>query len=559
MTIAKNSAISSSSSPKNQKNSSNNKFDLLSSTTQEEFPALARKEGPSDADVQKEKAMGTIVGIPPLSLEPLVEYVELNYWRNSVYCFILGANPPWEIVEGFIRRLRVNYQPLIVKPWTPDVELIKHEVKSVPVWVKLHQLPLKFWGKGIPKIAGLLGNYIKCDPATEEKTRIGYARVMIEVSFGSALPDKVRFLDEHGDMVEVEVEYEWKPVACDVCHGVGHLSADCRKAHKKKTQAPLPTQKPAAKIWRPKAVGISKSQQDKGKAKVTSPVVVTHSGPTVEIQLQTPVVWHRTGTYSSGSTPIRPIMRMSRQETTEGACSVHTFGQQTFLEALNKSNTPKVGIGTSGSVPHLVVGNVDFCDYSAQCINMRILEIGTGKIFFLSMVYGFNDIIARQELWEQLVQFASTVDGPWLACGDFNTVLSHTERLGGSCSDAEIDDFHDCLSKCGLVDSPAMGSLFTWNNKQDVTTRVYSRLDRALINGEWGHQMPDMFARFLPEGDFDHTPCIMKCRNQHMHHKKPFKYYNMWGKASQYHNSISTWWNMYFKGTKMFCLVAKLK
>ncbi|XP_074300302.1 uncharacterized protein LOC141631542 [Silene latifolia] len=511
MTIAKNSAISSSSSPKNQKNVSNNKFDLLSSTTQEEFPALARKEGPSDADVQKEKAMGTIVGIPPLSLEPLVEdvteeedesvespavlepiaegpellqfteaevQVELNYWRNSVYCFILAANPPWEIVEGFIRRLWVNYQvdklsflpngvfmvhfknkgamaavlkqghflfdnkPLIVKPWTPDVELIKHEVKSVPVWVKLHQLPLKFWGKGIPKIAGLLGNYIKCDPATEEKTRIGYARVMIEVSFGSALLDKVRFLDEHGDMVEVEVEYEWKPVACDVCHGVGHLSADC--------------------------------------------------------------------TYSSGPTPIRPIMRMSRQETTEGACSVHTFGQQTFLEALNKSNTPKV----------------DFCDYFAQCINMRILEIATGKIFFLSMVYGFNDIIARQELWEQLVQFASTVDGPWLAC---------------------VDRSH------------AMGSLFTWNNKQDVTTRVYSRLDRALINREWGHQMPDMFAHFLPEGDFDHTPCIIKCRNQHMHHKKPFKYYNMWGKAPQYHNSISTWWNMYFKGTKMFCLVTKLK
>ncbi|XP_074300582.1 uncharacterized protein LOC141631863 [Silene latifolia] len=519
--------------------------------------------------------MGTIVGIPPLSLEPLVEdvteedddsvetpavlepiaegpellqfteaevQVELNYWRNSVYCFILGANPPWEIVEGFIRRIWVNYQvdklsflpngvfmvrfknkgamsavlkqghflfdnkPLIVKPWTPDVELIKHEVKSVPVWVKLHQLPLKFWGKGIPKIAELLGNYIKCDPATEEKTRIGYARVMIEVSFGSILPDKVRFLDEHGDMVEVEVEYEWKPVACDVCHGVGHLSSDCRKAPKKKTQDPLPTQKPAAKIWRPKAVGITKPHQDKGKAKVTSPVVVTHSGPTVEIQLQTPVVWHRTGTYYSGPTPIRPIMRMSRQETTEGACSIHTFGQQTFLEALNKSNTPKVGIGTSGSVPHLVVGNsistnnrwhkggriwilwnptiyqVDFCDYSAQCINMRILEISTGKVFFLSMVYGFNDIIARQELWEQLVQFASTVNGPWLACGDFNTVLSHTERLGGSCSDAEIDDFHDCMSKCGLVDSPAMGSLFTWNNKQDVTTRVYSRLDRALIN-----------------------------------------------------------------------------
>ncbi|XP_074297940.1 uncharacterized protein LOC141628741 [Silene latifolia] len=83
-------------------------------------------------------------------------------------------------------------------------------------------------------------------------------------------------------------------------------------------------------------------------------------------------------------------------------------------------------------------------------------------------------------------------EGPWLVCGDFNTVLAHSEILGGSSTDAKIDDFFACVDKCELFDSPAMGSLFTWNNKQDTATRVYSRLDRALINREWSMDMEEI-------------------------------------------------------------------
>ncbi|XP_074318598.1 uncharacterized protein LOC141655416 [Silene latifolia] len=123
---------------------------------------------------------------------------------------------------------------------------------------------------------------------------------------------------------------------------------------------------------------------------------------------------------------------------------------------------------------------------------MRVLEIATNKKFCLSMVYGFNDLCGRHELWDQLTRFASIVHGPWLVCGDFNTVLVHSKRLGGSSTDAEIEDFYACVDKCELFDSPAMGSLFTWNNKQDATTRVYSRLDRALINREWSMDMEEI-------------------------------------------------------------------
>ncbi|XP_074300815.1 uncharacterized protein LOC141632139 [Silene latifolia] len=665
MTVIKSSSIS---SPKNTQSNSSNKFSCLSHNL-DEFPILSHPKGPTSADVIREKSFHEVVGIPPLNLDVLVEdipyeeegyvpvlkvieeepsvipedaapgllqftaaevKVELDYWKHSVYCFILGANPPWDIVEGFIRRLWINHQghflfdnkPLIVRPWSPEIELVKHEVKSVSVWIRLLNLPLKFWGKGIARISGLVGKFIKCDIATEERTRLGYAKAMIEMNLGDPLSDKVSFLDENGVLVEIVVEYEWKPIVCLKCKGVGHSTEDCRKKNQK-TKSVVPAKQPApakqpvvTKVWRPKAA--TGGQRQKSQVPVAQTPVATVP---VDVPLTTPVVWHKDGTYTMGFTPARPIVRMTRQENSDGGYSVHKFGQQTFLEALNKSGSPKEGIGTSGSVPHQVVGNrvvksfllkhnvglfglletkvkalsqnsisgividgwslttnnschkggrvwviwnpsifhVDIVNYSAQCINMKVVEIASNKLLYLSMVYAFNDLQARGPLWEQLINFASVVDGAWAVCGDFNCVLSHSERLGGSSTDAEIDAFQGCLTSCGLVDSPAMGSFFTWNNKQEVNARVYSRLDRFLINSDWSCSMSDNYAHFLPEGYFDHTPCILKKAGQLLATNRPFKYFQMWGKSPLFLPGMAVWWDVEYTGTRMYVLIKKLK
>ncbi|XP_074317907.1 uncharacterized protein LOC141654134 [Silene latifolia] len=116
---------------------------------------------------------------------------------------------------------------------------------------------------------------------------------------------------------------------------------------------------------------------------------------------------------------------------------------------------------------------------------MKVTNLATSSNFHMSMVYAFNGIFERLALWAQLLKLSSDIHGPWIICGDFNCVLTPAERLGGHTSIAEMDDFQFCLNGCGLVDSPAVGSFFTWNNKQDVATRVYTRLDRALVNSDW--------------------------------------------------------------------------
>lgn len=33
---------------------------------------------------------------------------EINYWSSSIICYVVGANPPSHVMEGFLRRIWRN-------------------------------------------------------------------------------------------------------------------------------------------------------------------------------------------------------------------------------------------------------------------------------------------------------------------------------------------------------------------------------------------------------------------------------------------------------------------
>ncbi|XP_074283129.1 uncharacterized protein LOC141607674 [Silene latifolia] len=110
-----------------------------------------------------------------------------------------------------------------------------------------------------------------------------------------------------------------------------------------------------------------------------------------------------------------------------------------------------------------------------------------------------------------------------------------------------------------MTDIPATGAYYTWTNKQETQSRVYSRLDRFLINQEWGDQFPDMVAHFHPVGLFDHSPCIVSHNQIGGMKRASFKYLNTWGKAPTFIPKVQMVWQQELPGHKMFCVVKKLK
>ncbi|XP_074265774.1 uncharacterized protein LOC141588219 [Silene latifolia] len=163
---------------------------------------------------------------------------------------------------------------------------------------------------------------------------------------------------------------------------------------------------------------------------------------------------------------------------------------------------------------------------NSQVITVKVAEFSSGDAFLLSVVYGSND------------------DG---------------ERIGREVSWADIAEFRDCVTVCGLMDIKSQGAFFTWNNKQAPSSRGFSRIDRFLVNDEWMDLYPDAYVHFLPEGLFDHNPCVYYRRNSGAQRKRQFKYYKMWSLDPEFKNVVHNSWNVYIPGTPMYQEVTKLK
>ncbi|GJU58641.1 pyruvate, phosphate dikinase, chloroplastic [Tanacetum coccineum] len=96
-------------------------------------------------------------------------------------------NGPW-----FIRN-----NPLILKKWHPNVNLLKEDVGTVPVWVKLHGVPVTAFSEdGLSAIATKLGTPLMFDSYTSDMCmhswdRSSYARAMIELRADVELKDNI--------------------------------------------------------------------------------------------------------------------------------------------------------------------------------------------------------------------------------------------------------------------------------------------------------------------------------------------------------------------------------
>ncbi|KAF6157767.1 hypothetical protein GIB67_021899 [Kingdonia uniflora] len=103
------------------------------------------------------------------------------------------------------------------------------EMKTIPIWVMLHELPDQFWNAdGISRIVSALEVPLFLDKASEDKRKgRSFVRICIEMSVDCAFPKEISIEMDESYTIEIPVEYYWIPVKCSHCCVFGHNLASC--------------------------------------------------------------------------------------------------------------------------------------------------------------------------------------------------------------------------------------------------------------------------------------------------------------------------------------------
>uniref|UniRef100_A0A803PJP0 Reverse transcriptase domain-containing protein n=1 Tax=Cannabis sativa TaxID=3483 RepID=A0A803PJP0_CANSA len=132
---------------------------------------------------------------------------EVSFWTPSIVCYVLRANPQLHVLEGFVNRI-----------WKDKIDKVK----------------LLAYGVFIIRFSSL--EFRDQILNGGERERLSYARVMIEVIMDQNFPEFLKFENEFGSSTKVNLKYEWKPVGCSHCSGLGRTAAECRKHSNGKPQ-----------------------------------------------------------------------------------------------------------------------------------------------------------------------------------------------------------------------------------------------------------------------------------------------------------------------------------
>ncbi|KAL6572341.1 hypothetical protein OROMI_013299 [Orobanche minor] len=159
--------------------------------------------------------------------------------------------------------------PMRMFRWDPFFNF-KEEPAVVPLWVKIHALPPQWFDlRSLKTIASSVGEFLKADEPTHNRSRLSFARVCVEVNLKNHLPKKIN-LQVGEDSVPLDIEFEKVPQYCNYCKHIGH---DIHKCYMKN-----PALKPAVFTNKNFNAQQGPTAAPNGNLKITLPHQATASG-----------------------------------------------------------------------------------------------------------------------------------------------------------------------------------------------------------------------------------------------------------------------------------------
>ncbi|XP_016667281.1 uncharacterized protein [Gossypium hirsutum] len=155
---------------------------------------------------------------------------------------------------------------------------------------------------------------------------------------------------------------------------------------------------------------------------------------------------------------------------------------------------------------------------------LGISDTSSRQPLFVTFVYASPNHSKWRSLWETL-QRTIPVDGsPWMAIGDFNAILSPSEKRGGRTLGKRCPFFGEFMDSALLQYLGFRGPHFTW-----LRGGIMERLDRAICNNAWCTLFPNSLVTHLPRLKSDHRPLKLSLMPAlHSSQGRPFRFLAGW-------------------------------
>ncbi|GKV23745.1 hypothetical protein SLEP1_g33443 [Rubroshorea leprosula] len=201
---------------------------------------ITKDEWNERSKIWQNALVGHVLGIKP-SFKDMANFVN-NQWkefqvpkafilRNGVFLFDFVDNDAKQAVLE--KKWTFNDHPLMLKQWTPNVDLDNLDVSKILVWLQFPDLHLSLWKpKSLGKIASYLGILIATDALTSKRQRVLFARMLVEVEFMEQLLRLVPMVGPKG-IFQQPLIFEWAHVRFGKCNNLGHEEMNCRAKTRK--------------------------------------------------------------------------------------------------------------------------------------------------------------------------------------------------------------------------------------------------------------------------------------------------------------------------------------
>ncbi|XP_062119263.1 uncharacterized protein LOC133833014 [Humulus lupulus] len=514
--------------------------------------------------------------------------VQLANWTSAVICMVLGANPPMAVFEGFIKRIwghlgiaqiarmtmgltmvkfndeatrdnvlengiiHFDRKPVIIRPWTTDLSAVCL-VRSVLLWIRLQDLGLQYWGsKCLSALVSTIGKPIMVDKYTRVRSRIQFARVLVEMEVTDNPPTSIEFINEHGQIMEQGVDYEWLPTKCKNCSSIGHAMTDCRKIKNAQwvmKEAKINKDETGQSSDGPKAVELEGTEINADTEVAVDQINSEGNKKQNDLGVSLPDKEGSTGFRDSdqSSQPWQTLKKVDAPSK-EGQISVtkaKVTGQKN--KSLNKFVVLQEDRlnGVGGLLETKLKGsNISrFVDlhflnwdyYTSPEIEGRLLIVWRKSFvkhrFGVTFVYGMNSIEGRRSLWDGLRR-PFLKDTAWIYLGDFNAPFTGKDRSGGKpISGLELADPNRWLVDAYLEPLKSVGSYFTWTNNLHGAARIHTKIDHVLINEKWVHEKLGV---------------------------RIFRFCNYWIEHQDFHTQVLRSWNQPINATRIQAIYLKM-